>query len=569
MAIKFFGFELKKSSQEKEQEKLTQSPAPPTSLDGAITINVAMKGGDAFGYNTHTPINEFLLITKYREMEVHPQADSAIDDICNESLTIGEKSPTVELDFRVDSKISDSIRKKITEEFKGCLKLLDFQNQGYTVFRRWYVDGRIYYHALVTPGKESEGIKELRYIDPRQIKKIRELTTQKDPKTGLDAIRTQAEYFLFSETGIKQEMQLNTIPYHNPMIPNMYTSYKLTKDSVVYSHSGIVDKYANTVFSNLHKAIRPLNQLKMMQDASVIYRITRAPERRIFYVDVGSLPTSKAQQYMKSVMTKFRNKLIYNHETGEIQGDKQFYSMQEDLWIPRKDNSTGTSVDTLPGGQNLSQIEDIEYFQRQFYQSLNVPIGRLDSQNNFNVGRVTEITRDEVKFQKFILRLRQQFSTLFLDILKKQLILKKIITPDYWDEIKDDLYFIFSRDNYFSELKEQEILLARANILKEIEPFIGKFYSYQWVRENILQQSEELINLIDKQIKEEHNEYVEKQKGIFEIQNAGMQEQLDQMSQEAPYEKKLPPKIKVLDKKDKETQQREIQKGNDKLSSLK
>jgi hypothetical protein len=513
--MKIFGFELKKSKKEQESDKVQKSPAVPNDHSGSLIIDQFMRNAaDALQYSA---MSEAELITRYREMSLYPHCDSAIDDIANEVLGPEEKEESISLDFILDNDLPANLKKRIIDEFKTTKQLLNFREDGYRIFKIWYVDGRINYHALITPGKEKEGIKELRYLDPRQIKKITEVHRSVEPNSGLEVVDRIEEYFIYNQMGLHGNLDLQTIPFYNASMPDIYSSYKFTPDSIIYCHSGIVDKYANMVYSHLHKAMRPLNQLKMMEDASVIYRITRAPERRIFKIDVGGLAHNRAVQYVQSMMNAFRNKLVYNQETGEAQTDKQFHSMQEDYWLPVKDGSNGSSIDTLPGGQNLGEIADIEYFQRKFYQALNVPIGRLDSQNNFNVGRVTEITRDEVKFYKFICRIRQQFSQLFLEILERQLILKNIVTPDEWETIKSQIYFIFSKDNYFGELKEQEIMISRMNALQVLDPYIGKYFSHQYIRDVVLCQSEKLQKTIDKQIKMEQDQYLEKAEDKSEI----------------------------------------------------
>lgn len=523
--MKIFGYELKKSTKEQNSDKLQKSPVTPNLQDGALVVDQFMRqAADTLQY---TAISESELITRYREMSLYPHCDSAIDDIVNEAISVDEKEPGIELDFSINSDLPVSLKKKIIAEFQVCLDLLNFKQDAYKIFRTWYIDGRIFYHALVKEGAEEDGIQELRYIDPRQIKKIVELDKEVDPESNVQIIKGSNEFFVFNQMGLKGQMNYNSIPFFNFNMPDLYNCYKLTTDSVIYAHSGIVDKYANIVYSHLHKAMRPLNQLKMMEDASVIYRITRAPERRIFKVDVAGMPHNKAVQFVQDMMNSYRNNMIYNHETGEVQTDKQFYSMQEDFWLAVKDGATGSSIDTLPGGQNLGEIADIEYFQRKFYQSLNVPIGRLDSQNNFNVGRVTEITRDEVKFYKFIVRLRQQFSQIFMEILKRQLLLKRVVSPDEWEVIKNYIYFIFSRDNYFGELKEQELMLTRLNVLQAIEPHTGKYYSHKYIRDTILKQSDALQKTIDKQIKEEKEEYLEKTEDKAEIDLATADSELE------------------------------------------
>lgn len=522
--ISLFGFKVTKEEDKrkrKEEQDKSLSPISPTNDDGSLVIDAAVRSYDSYLNIGHSTIDEHELITKYREMEMHPDCDSAVDDITNESIGITPDGPLVELDFEDTSKLPEALKKKIRAEFKTILRLLDYRNKGYFLFRRWYVDGRLIFHAVTERQNEKKGIQELRYIDPRQIKKIREQHKKRIALPNgqtIEVFSHENEYFIYNQNGLRDGVQTDALTFYHEIGSGCFTAYKIAPDSIVYCHSGIVDKFSNTVFSHLNKAIYALNQLKMMEDSSVIYRIVRAPERRIFYVDVGSLPKQKADQYLKSVMQKFRNRFSYNKETGETDSDKAFYSMQEDYWIPRREGASGTQVDTLPGGDNLGEIRDIEYFQRKFYKALNVPIGRLDSQNNFNVGRVTEITRDEIKFDKFIQRLRARFSTLFLDLLEKQLLLKGYVTgEEFTNIVRDEIRFNYSKDNYFSEMKTLEIMEARMRVLREVQEYVGMYFSRRQIREEILGQTLEKQKLLDQEIKSENADYKDKAEDEFDI----------------------------------------------------
>ena len=431
------------------------------------------------------------LIGRYRAMSLHPEADAAINDIVNEAIAGDLDDHPVDIELS-NLKVSDSMKTRIREEFENVLSLLDFDRRAYDIFRRWYIDGRLFYHKMINPDHPKEGITELRYIDPRKIKKVIEYDKPKDRISPADPqavlIPKAVEYYIYAPKGLRG--------YENNGI-------KIAPDAICYAHSGNLDMQRNTVLSHLHKAIKALNQLRMIEDSLVIYRLSRAPERRIFYIDVGNLPKQKAEQYLREVMSRYRNKLVYNADTGEIRDDKKFMSMLEDFWVPRREGGRGTEITTLPGGQNLGELEDVKYFQKKLYRSLNVPESRLESDSSFNVGRSAEITRDEVKFQKFVVRLRKKFGDLFNDLLKTQLILKGVFTPDEWDEVKEHIQYDFIADNYFSELKEQEIMNARMALLQQMDPFVGKYFSLEYIRRQILKQPDALFKDIDKDMETE------------------------------------------------------------------
>ena len=433
--------------------------------------------------------NELDLIRRYRDIAQQPECDGAIEDIANEAIVSDERDKSVSLSLdRLD--LSRNIKAKIREEFDEVLRLMDFNAKGHDIFRRWYVDGRIYYHKVIDTKAPRKGIKELRYIDPRKIKKVREQRKEKDPKTGLDLVKSIDDYYLYNEKGMDQ----NT---------GTTSGIKITADSVAYCPSGVVDMHRGTVISYLNKAIKPVNQLRMIEDALVIYRISRAPERRIFYIDVGNLPKVKAEAYLKDVMNRYRNKLVYDAKTGEIRDDRNHMSMLEDFWLPRREGGRGTEITTLPGGSNLGEIDDIKYFQNKLYRSLNVPISRLEAENSFSIGRSDNITRDELKFTKFVQKLRKKFSVLFMDILKTQLVLKGVIAVEEWDTMKEHIQFDFMQDGHFTELKNAEILQNRLDMLGQIESYVGTYFSKEFVRKNVLRMNDEEIEDIENQIKDE------------------------------------------------------------------
>ena len=486
-SIKLFGFEIKRSSQDKKEEKQRVSIVPPSDDDGAgyVTASAAGHYGQYVDINGDQAKDNHQLIMKYRGISMHPEVDMAIEDIVNEAIVTGglEKQIEIVLD---KVKAPDNIKKTISEEFDNILNLLNFGDSGHDQFRRWYVDGRLYHHLVVNEQNPKAGIQEIRYIDSIKIRKVKEIKKRKDQATGASIVDKVDEYFIYQEKPGSQN-----------------TGVKISADSISYVTSGMLDESRKKVISHLHKAIKPVNQLIMMEDSLVIYRLARAPERRIFYIDVGNLPKGKAEEYMTNIMAKYRNKLVYDADTGNIKDDRKHMSMLEDFWLPRKEGGRGTEISTLPGGENLGQIEDIIYFQKRVYRALNVPVNRLEQESGFNLGRTTEISRDEIKFQKFIDRLRNKFSNLFLGILKKQLILKNIITENDWNQWKYDIIIDYAQDNHFSELKDSEILRERLQTLDQMAQYVGEYFSKEYVMKNVLKYSEEDIKNIEKQIASE------------------------------------------------------------------
>jgi len=483
----FFGFEIKKKDQEKEDRKRASFVAPMDEDEGiGNVINAGGHYGQYVDINGDQTKSEKELIFKYRDISQHTECDAAVEDIVNESIVSDDDSSPVSL-IMDDLDQPDRIKKMMSEEFEHIIAMLNMNWYGHDIFRRWYVDGRLYYHKIIDESNPKNGLIELRSIDPTKIRKVRELKKEKDPKTGAEIIVGASEYFIFQ----------------NDSLGNKSQGLKIAKDSITYVTSGLLDPSRKRILSHLHKALKPVNQLRMMEDSLVIYRLARAPERRIFYIDVGNLPKGKAEEYLRNIMAKYRNKMVYDAETGDMKDDKKHMSMLEDFWLPRREGGRGTEISTLPGGENLGQIDDIEYFRRKLYKSLNVPSGRLEQEQQFNLGRSTEISRDELKFQKFINRLRKKFSALFIDILKTQLILKGIVTEDEWETIRSDISVDFLKDNHFSELKDAELLRERLGTLREIDEYAGRYYSVEWIRKNVLMQTEEDIENIIKQIDNE------------------------------------------------------------------
>ena len=495
MAIKLFGFTIGNKDIVQVQNPEQSSFTPPNQVldDGAVTITQNAH------YGTYVDLegsvrNELELITRYREMANHPECDMAVTEIVNEAITHDEDGTVV--DIVLDNlKQPASIKKKIEEEFSNVLKMLNFSNLADDMFRRWYIDGRIYFHIVVDEKKPKEGIQELRYIDPRKIRKIREIKKARDPKTGAEIIQSMAEYYMFNDRGT---------------VTQSYTAgvsqgLRIAPESVININSGLMDAKNTFVISYLHKAIKGLNQLRMIEDAVVIYRLSRAPERRIFYIDVGNLPKGKAEQYMRDVMVKYRNKMVYDANTGELRDDRKHMSMLEDFWLPRREGGKGTEITTLPAGQNLGQMEDVQYFLKKLLQSLSVPYSRLEQQSGgmVGMGRTTEITRDELRFNKFIGRLRNKFSQLFDHALSTQLALKGICTREEWDKFREDIFYDYKKDNNFTELKEAELLQQRLQLVTVIDPFVGKYYSQEWVKKNVLRLTDEQIEEMQKQIDSE------------------------------------------------------------------
>ena len=495
---KLFGFSI-----EETNKKSTSiiSPVPKNNEDG---VDAFVSSGF---YGQYVDIegayrSEYDLIRRYREMALHPEADGAIEDVVNEAIVSDLYDSPVEVELS-NLKASDGIKKKIREEFRYIKEIMDFDRKSHEIFRNWYVDGRLYYLKVIDIKNPQEGIQDLRYIDPLKIKFIR----QEKKKKGVDpAIRIQTdkeevpnpqydEFFLYTPK----------VQHPTSMIGQMggKNSIKIAKDSITYCTSGLVDRNKNRVLSYLHKAIKSLNQLRMIEDSLVIYRLSRAPERRIFYIDVGNLPKVKAEQYLKEVMSRYRNKLVYDANTGEVRDDRKFMSMMEDFWLPRREGGRGTEITTLPGGQNLGELADIEYFQKKLYRALGVPESRIAAEGGFNLGRSSEILRDELKFAKFVGRLRKRFAAMFNDMLKTQLVLKNIVTPEDWKTMEDHIQYDFLYDNQFAELKESELMEGRLGMLATIEPYIGKYYSTEYVRKRVLRQTDMEIEEIDTQIEDE------------------------------------------------------------------
>ena len=495
-SLKVFGFVFKRANRQKEKPQLP-SVVPQLDDDGSGYITASGSHyGSYIDLSGEKAKDDKDLIKKYRALAEHPEVDAAIEDIVNEAISGEESVIEIVLD---NVETTDAIKKQIKEEFDGVCAMLDFQNYAHDIFRRYYVDGRIYHHLVIDPSRPQEGIQEVRPIDSTKIRKVKEVKKEKDPASGANIVKKVDEYYIYSDDAAASYLTKTTGAGSNS------NAVKMTVDSVSYVTSGLVDAERKKVISYLHKAMKPINQLRMMEDALVIYRLSRAPERRIFYIDVGNLPRGKAEQYLKDIMSRYRNKLVYDANTGDLKNDQKHMSMLEDFWLPRREGGRGTEITTLPGGQNLGEIDDIVYFQKKVYKALNVPIGRINPEEQAGgiLGRASEITRDEFKFQKFIQRLRRRFSDLFMNILKKQLLLKGIITEDDWENWKMDIVVDYITDNYFTELKNSEMLRERVNMLREVEPYLGNFYSKDWVRKNILMFTEDDIKSMNDQMEDE------------------------------------------------------------------
>jgi hypothetical protein len=493
MANKFslFGFTIARDKAQEEQT-VQQSFSPPSNDDGALTITSAAYYGTYVDLDG-TAKNDVELISRYREMAMQPEIESAIDDIVSESIVQDDDGKNIQIvldNLKQPAKIKDAIR----TEFATILKLLNYKNMAQDIFRRYYVDGRIFYHIIIDREHPEQGIKELRYIDPRKLRKVREIKKQKDERTGVDVMNVINEYYIFNDkvtTGSSQNF--------GPI------GVRITTDSIVSVVSGLMDSRRAVVLSYLHKAIKPLNQLRMIEDATVIYRISRAPERRIFYIDVGNLPKLKAEQYLRDIMVKYKNKLVYDSNTGEVRDDRKHLSMLEDFWLPRREGGKGTEITTLPGGQNLGELEDVKYFEKKLYKALNVPVSRLNPETSgFSLGRSTEITRDEVKFSKFVDRLRNRFSDLFDQALKTQCVLKGICTADEWsNDFKEHIHYDYIKDNNFSELKEAELVKERLSLLGAVDPYTGRYFSQAWIQRNVLRLTDDEIGRMAKEMDQE------------------------------------------------------------------
>ena len=493
----FFGFEIKR------KEKELGAVTPPATDDGTYDIS----GGGFYSTILDTDgrsRTEDDLIRRYRDIAIQPECDSAIEDIVSEAIASDERDMCVSVVLD-NLQVSATIKKRIKEEFERILQLLDFNNKAHDIFRRWYVDGRIFYHKVIDSQNPRKGIQQLRYIDPRKIKKVREVETNR--KGQVDVVKKFKEFYIYNQ--------------HGHQVNNTSTGVKLTFDSIAYCPSGLIDMHKGTVLSYLNKAIKPVNQLRMIEDSVVIYRISRAPERRIFYIDVGNLPKIKAEQYLKDVMNRYRNKLVYDASTGEIRDDRNHMSMLEDFWLPRREGGRGTEITTLPGGANLGEIDDITYFQRKLYRSLNVPISRLEAEQNFSLGRSTEITRDELKFTKFVGKLRKKFSVIFNDLLRTQLILTGVIAEEEWKQMSEHIQFDFLQDNNFTELKNAELLKERLEMLSQVENYVGTYFSKEWVKKNVLHLTDDEIGEMQKQMDSEGDDNGEDGDNNFEQKGDG------------------------------------------------
>lgn len=503
MAIQLFGWEIKKAADsEVAAEQTRPAIAPPTTDDGAYVINSSSLGGY---YGTYLNLesafkNENELISRYRTMAMQPEVESAIDEIVNEAIVHDEKGMSVEI-MLDELQQPDQIKNMLREEFKQLLRMLDFDNNGHDIFRRWYVDGRLFYQVQIDEQNPKNGIVGLVYLDPRKIRKIRTVIKDKDPRTGIEFVKGYADFYVYNDKSMTGGNMVMSSPVD--------AATKIAEDAVVNVNSGLMDVTRNMVLSYLHKAIKPLNQLRMIEDAVVIYRLSRAPERRVFYIDVGNLPKAKADQYLHDIMTKFRNKIVYDANTGEVKDDRRFTSMIEDFWIPRRGEGKSTEITTLPAGQTLGQLDDVKYFEEKVYKSLNVPISRLIPQQGFSLGRSNEITREELKFNKFVERLRAKFCTLFDELMKRQLALKGIASYDEWEQLKEFVYYDFLEDNNFSELKEAELMTNRVTLLNQMVPYVGTYYSMNWIKKNVLHLTEEEIEEMNAEIMAEQEAYAQ------------------------------------------------------------
>ena len=493
--MRLFGFEILRQ-QEKDKD-LTLSFAEPMNDDGALTIGTALGGS----YGMYLDIEgsaktESQLVTTYRQMTLNPEIQQAVDEVVNEAISVNTFDKVVDIVLD-ETKLPVKLKEIIAEEFENILTLLDFSNNAYDIFTKFYVDGRLNYHVIIDPKDTKRGIVELRYLDPRKIRLIREMNNKESQVQGINANfkRIKNEYYMYSDNGFGS----STASYYS----NSINGLRISKDSIVRITSGLLSENNSVVYSYMHRAIKSLNQLRMLEDATVIYTMTRAPERRVFYVDVGNLPKAKAEQYLHDMMARHKNKVIYDPTSGEIRDDRKMMTMTEDYWFPRRDGNKSTEVDTLQGGASLLTNENIMYFQNKLYKSLNVPIGRLQPENMYSFGRSSEITREELKFTKFVRRIRTKFSVMFDKCLERQLILKGILSPEEWREIQNYIKYEFVQDSYFQELKEAEILNEKINTLRNVEDLIGKYYSKEWVVRNILHMDDDQIRTMYRQIDNE------------------------------------------------------------------
>jgi len=520
---KLFGFSIEDPNEKKKKGVI--SPVPPNNEDGAdyfLTSGFYGQYVDIEGvFRT-----EFDVIKRYRDMALHPECDTAIEHVVNEAIVSDSNDSPVEINLD-NLNVSDNLKKVIRDEFKGVKDLLQFDKKAHEIFRNWYTDGRLYYHKVIDVQKPDEGIQEVRYIDALKLKLMRVQPKNERGVKGAEGIPVLP---YSGEQTIRKDTKIQEFYTYYPQgMAQRYGSVagkgiKIAKDAITYVHSGLVDRNKKITLSYLHKAIKGLNQLRMIEDSLVIYRLSRAPERRIFYIDVGNLPKVKAEQYLRDVMSRYRNKLVYDANTGEIKDDKKFMSMLEDFWLPRREGGRGTEISTLPGGQNLGELTDIEYFQKKLYRALNVPESRIGADSGFNLGRSSEILRDELMFSKFVGRLRKRFSGLFVDLLRTQMILKNISTPEDFDKMAEHIQFDYKYDNHFAELKDHELMTERLNIMVAIEPYIGTYYSRDYVKRKILRQTDEEIEEMAQEMEEENEAGI----GVpLETQNQMMQGSID------------------------------------------
>ena len=480
----FFGFEINRKG---SKEPLRPSFVTQTDNDdGAGVIQAGGHFGAYIDMDGDRAKNDVDLIMKYRDIASQPECDAAIEDIINEAIVADHDDSPINI-ILDELKVSDKIKESVRLEFNHILSLLNFNQYAHEIFRKWYIDGRLPYHIIIDDGNPKGGIKELRYIDPTKLRKVKEVNEETDPKTGAKVVKKVDEYFIYQDKEMASSQQ----------------GVKIYPDAIAFCTSGITDPSRKRILSYLQKALKPVNQLRMMEDSLVIYRISRAPERRIFYIDVGNLPKGKAEEYLRGIMNQYRNKLVYDAKTGDIKDDRKHMSMLEDFFLPRREGGRGTEITTLPGGENLGQIDDIIYFQKKLYKSLNVPVNRLEQEAQYSLGRTTEITRDEVKFKKFVDRCRKRFSDLFMQLLKTQLLLKGVITKEDWSTWKESITFSYIEDNYFSELKKQDMLRERFSMLSDMSDYVGKYVSQAWITKNILRFSDEEMKEIEKQIDSE------------------------------------------------------------------
>ena len=492
MAFEIFGFKIERKSQETADANVPAFTLP-ESDDGSMVVSGAGAYGSYLDMDGQYK-NEVELILKYREMAQMADCEIAIDNIINEAIVVDDTNPPVQIVLD-KTDLTEGIKKKVRGEFETVLDLLNFNNYGHEIFRRWYIEGRLYYHIMIDENDPKRGVVELRSLDATKIKKVKHVKQEKttDPtKVKVNVIPV----YNYNEAGLDKRSAQGLI---------------ISGDSIAYTTSGLLNPQKNTVMSYLHKAIKPLNQLRMVEDAVVIYRISRAPERRIFYIDVGNLPKLKAEQYIRDIMTRYKNRLVYDSDTGEVKDDRRHQSMLEDYWLPRREGGRGTEITTLPGGENLGQLEDVEYFQRKMYKAMHVPVSRLEADSGFSLGRESEITRDELLFNKFISKLQTRFSILFDEILEKQLILKNIMTAAEWSKVRDKIHYSFTSDHFYTEFKHQETMTQRMALARDMEDFVGRYYSKEWYRAQILRQSEDEIATQDELIAKEAEEDAEKE----------------------------------------------------------